>query len=124
MITKDELKNFRSDFDKAITELEKKYNITISQGSISYSENEFHMKITAKKNTTTSGKSTEQADFEKYCELFGLKPSDYGKTFKSNGKEFMITGLNVRARSMPVIAYCSDGKSYKFSEESIKRVLK
>ena len=99
-----------------------KYNANIKAGKVKYSDNSFNLDLQVNKKEV-SGKSFEQAEFEKYCMLFGFKPTDYNKQFNMNGKTFTIKGLNLKAHKMPVKAVCSDGKAYKFGEDTVKRLL-
>lgn len=58
--------------------------------------------------------------FERDCYRIGLRPEHFGKVFRSQGSDYEITGINLRARRYPVIAkQLSSGKSYKFSETAV-----
>ena len=48
-MTKTDVKNFRNDFQNAVTELQKKYGVNISAGTIRYSADELRFKVTARK---------------------------------------------------------------------------
>ena len=48
-MTSTEVKNFRVDFQNAVTELQKKYGVNISTGAIRYSDSELRFKVTARK---------------------------------------------------------------------------
>ncbi len=48
-MTSTDVKNFRSDFQNAVTELQKKYGVNISTGTIRYSDSELRFKVTARK---------------------------------------------------------------------------
>ena len=52
-MTSTEVKNFRSDFQNAVTELQKKYGVNISTGAIRYSDSELRFKVTARKGKVT-----------------------------------------------------------------------
>jgi hypothetical protein len=119
MLTCTEFKIFRKEAEQALQGLAQKYNANIMAGNIKYDTNHFTISITVRKNDI-AGKSYEQAEFEKCCVIFGLKPSDFGKTFASQGREFTICGIDMKARSMPILA-TSNGKTYKFKEESITK---
>jgi hypothetical protein len=127
MFTKPELKNFREDFQQAVKELETKYGVTIELGSISYTSNDFHAKMEVKKKVVEGiegNVSHDQFEFEKYCFFVGLTKDFYGKQFSMHGKTFTISGINPKAHKMPVIATCTDGKSYKFAADDVKRLVK
>jgi hypothetical protein len=48
-MTVQDIKNFRVDFENAVTELQKKYDVDISAGTIRYSDSELRFKVTARK---------------------------------------------------------------------------
>ena len=47
MLNKQKVKDFRSDFEKAVTQLEKDHGVNISLGTISFNANELRAKMTA-----------------------------------------------------------------------------
>lgn len=54
----------------------------------------------------------------------GFSENVIGKTFNDNkGNRYTITDIKTRSPKYPVVASCSDGKSYKFSTSDIKRRL-
>jgi len=53
-MTSTDVKNFRSDFQNAVTELQKKYGVNISTGAIRYSDSELRFKVTARKGKVTT----------------------------------------------------------------------
>jgi hypothetical protein len=64
--------------------------------------------------------SIEKALFETLAEHFGLKPSDYGRIFKSNGEAFRITSLNPNRPKYPIGAErVADGRGFKFTVENV-----
>ena len=124
--TKQELKQFRIDFQNAVSDLEKKYEAKISLGDIRFSSYEFSGRITVKKTSIpiSDGKtiSPEQYEFEKYCELYGLQKEDFGKVLTMNGRKFKISGINTKA-SKNCVNITGNGKQYKTSVEQVKRAL-
>jgi hypothetical protein len=48
-MTKQEVQNFRGDFQNAVAQLEKQYGVNISLGTISYNSEELRAKMTARK---------------------------------------------------------------------------
>jgi len=58
-MTIQEVKNFRNDFQSAITELQEKYGVNINAGTIRYSDNELRFKVTARKGKVTPKLSKE-----------------------------------------------------------------
>lgn len=122
MWQKEQFKNFREDFQKALKELEQKYNVSIAGGNISYTDTEFTMKTTVKFNEV-NGKSHDQAEFEKYCFMFGFKPEDYGRKAVNLGEEYTLIGFYPKKRKQPVKVMKND-KCYIISEEKAKLLFK
>ena len=76
-MTVQEVKNFRVDFENAVTELQKKYGVNISTGAIRYSDSELRFKVTARKGKVTP-KLTKEA----------FQVGD--KVKSANGKEWLV----------------------------------
>lgn len=118
------LKSFRKDFAAAVKSLEEKYEIKIGQGSISYSESEFSLKITC----SVTGEQAEVAEkkkFEDDCMFYGFKPEDYKSKVRIDGKVFELIGFNNRSpKNNCRIVEVSTGKEYKCSDELVKRSMK
>ncbi|KPU83212.1 hypothetical protein JI58_09465, partial [Marinosulfonomonas sp. PRT-SC04] len=68
--------------------------------------------------------SADKALFEVMAEHFGLKPSDYGRTFRNNGEIFRITAINPNRPKFPISAErVADGRGYKFTAENVRLYL-
>ena len=64
--------------------------------------------------------SVDRALFEVLAEPFGLKPSDYGRIFRTGGETFRITAINPNRPKYPISAErLADGRGYKFTVENI-----
>ena len=120
MFGKQEFNMFRQDVEQALQEVGQRYGIEIKAGHITYGETKFTLKLEAHK-PEVNGKSFEQAEFEKYCLLYGLSKEDYNKQFVLEGKVFTIFGFKPKASKYPILARCENGKTYKFSASSIRR---
>lgn len=114
------LNKFRTSFNSAVAELAKEFDVKIDLGKITYSDDSFTAKVSV---ANTDAEPQEVKDFKQYANLVGLEPEDLGKTFKSNGKVFTITGLNLGRRKYPISA-TSEGRSYKFNDSDVARLLK
>lgn len=69
--------------------------------------------------------STEKALFEVLAVHFGLKPSDYGRTFQSQGALFRIVSINPNRPKYPISAErVADGRSFKFTAENVGLYLR
>ena len=53
--------------------------------------------------------------------MLGLEPDMLGRAFHCEGRQFAVRGLNVRARSKPIIAEeLATGRRYKFATAAVK----
>ena len=114
-------KQFRTDFKLAIAELEKKYDISIKLGNISYKSAEFTSKITAVKNDVYP--FTDEAEhFKVVYAVYGLELDMLDKTFVANGKTLKFVGVDGRKKKFPCI--CIDindnNQRYKLSCEQLR----
>jgi len=110
------------------SELEQRLNVKISisgGGSFDPTPNgsgTFKIAVTPIINGKVRNK--EEMDFERLAPTYGLKASDLGETFLSNGREFRITGLVTRRHKMPISAEATDnGKGFKFRSDTVCRAL-
>lgn len=76
--------------------------LEIARSSIAYGEYESKITLTLRTVLTSEGKEEHQrAEFEKYCSLFDLKPSDYGMKFGPN-KEYRLVGFAMNRTKYPI----------------------
>lgn len=94
------LQAFRSDFQQAVKALEEKYGVTVQAQKITYDSGSFHFKV-----EVNNGSAEEAAKnhFENHCELYGLEPSDYLKTFTWKGNEYQIVGIKPSGKKNNII---------------------
>jgi hypothetical protein len=68
--------------------------------------------------------SPEATAFKTKAWVYGLKPTDLGKEFVSNGKTFKITGLISRRKKYPIQATCIEtGRGFKFGASQVAAAL-
>ena len=70
-------------------------------------------------------KTPERAAFVQQAIYYGLSPLDLDQEFKAkDGTVYRIVGLSPRKRKYPIVAErMSDGKLYKFGQETVVRLL-
>ena len=108
------------DIEAAIAEVLAKHGLTAGRTSTRYGEN---YKVSIEANAI-GALAPEANDWKRYASSFGLPTDALGEKFVSGGRTFCITGLNLRARRMPVLATdVATGKPYKFAAESVRRAL-
>ena len=96
-------KKFREDFKEAVKDLEAKYGMIISLGSITYTQDSISVKMTGQ--VAADIDDLRKKEFEKYCYGYGLTPDDYGATFTDpkTGKEWKIVSIKPKKRSYPIV---------------------
>jgi hypothetical protein len=66
----------------------------------------------------------EVSDFKRYANLYGLKPDDLGREFRTDRGVFVLTGLKSRARRFPLLGKeKATGKVYKFTADVVVAAL-
>lgn len=102
--TKELLKLMRQEFAKDIQGFEKRFNVKVELGSISFNECEF----TSKLKVTSNEENAEQKMFENVCHLYGLNKEHYGYVFKARTKngmqEFKLCGFDNGRSKYPIKA--------------------
>lgn len=125
-ITDHNLDLFEADFKEAVKDLEKKYDVTISLGKITYDENQFYTKMTVDNSQDPDLIAEHNFDSEvwKYADI-GLKRGMYRQLFLNRyGEKFAILGFIPNAKKYPLhVVRFSDGSHYKVSKSFIKEIL-
>lgn len=125
-ITKSNLRIFRQDFTNTVESLQEAYDITIDMGNIIYGDEEFHFKI-----DVTNGNRPE-AERNKFINVLkrhgwkypALNNDSYGKEVTINHETCKIVGIKPRASKYCIVAIKeSNGKSYRYTYETIKNAL-
>lgn len=111
----EQIKIVRDELNQAIAGVLEKYGMTGEIGSVTYSQVGFHSTLKAQVKDIGNGKSGAQLEYEMLARKFGIDPKSFGKIFTSQGKTFQVTGINSRARTMPIMAVeLSTNQQYKF----------
>ena len=114
-ITGPDCREIATDMLAALTPLLAAHGLTIQRGKATYTPTSFRIPLTVTVLEAPSGKAVAQADFERHAPLFGLDPSNYGRTFTIRGRTFTLTALNLNARKRPIQA-TANGKTWVFPE--------
>lgn len=119
--TKAELQTFRKDFSETVTELEKKYGVSIKLGNISYNSSEFTGKIVVTKDGVSPFHKHAEC-FNQLHNIYGLSKDMLGKTFKTQGYELEFVGIDAKKPKYPCICAVSNdyNKSFKMTVEQLK----
>lgn len=109
----------------ALSAVAEKYGLTVKYNGGNFSPNNAVLKLEFDTVGTDGVANSRLADaFTHNAKYIGLNPTDLGRTFKSNGYTFTVSGFNPRARKSPVLATRSDGKVYRFEADIVALKLK
>jgi hypothetical protein len=123
MITKDELKMFRKDFEEAVKSLEKKYDAKIELHNISFSDVEFHTKLTVTKTSEIGEKKVDTSNFSWLKEFLGFK-GNLGDSYTDHrGITYTVYNLDPKKPKYAVLVKGSDGKNYKATVDMVNMHL-
>ena len=121
MITESKIRSIQKRIKEALSEIEKEENVKIDFSSISYN--------VAKYSTTMSVVTLDKNEkvdtiFKSICKSLGFTQNIIGMQFYGTNGIYEITDIKTKNRKYPVIAKSvSNGVSYKFSVEHIKRLI-
>lgn len=119
------LKNIRDDINKALAAVGVKYGLQLEAGNCTYGDSNFTIKLNASRINSDGTVETQQvSDFKRYCGMYGLQASDLGKTFRSNGNTYVLSGLNPKATKMPILAHKlgNPDARYKFHMDAVRNI--
>lgn len=79
--------------------------------------------IAAPEGAEFNPNSREAQEYAANAVYYDLPADGLGRTFTMGTHDYMVVGLNLRARSMPVIAKRADGKLFKMPTDAVARAL-
>ena len=115
------VKSIRLLLEDTLDEYFKMEGISVEVGNASYGQSECTFKVIF---VDGEGTSKAESDWEQYAELYGLKKSWLGKSFKLSGKPFTITGFKPKARKNQVLIRNEKGKGYVCSADMVVNAFK
>jgi hypothetical protein len=127
-ITRAMFPKFRTDLDDALKALGDKYGVTMSLGTIRYSDTEFSGKLMAVSKEATSGVEADdgnlkwKAAFLKNARVYGLTPEDLGKDIVLSGITYKIVGARPKA-GQPIVLKRSNGSFIASYAEPVRSAL-
>lgn len=119
------LRNLRKAMDDALQAVAEKFDLVqLQTGRITYDSGGIEAKIqVVAVARRADGKTKEQLDFEKYHEIFGLKPEHFGARFTSKSEEYKIAGLLPNRSKFPILGVnTTTGKRLLFTTDVVKRL--
>lgn len=115
-MNKTTLPQFRTDFAKAVADLEAQYGVKIRLGNITYSTNDFHTRLEVKNVGTdeTSSKELWLAEQSKaYRKNTLVKKVEYDKWYLGNdGHSYKVIGFNTTCPKNILRITNGSGKEY------------
>ena len=125
------LDQVRAEMVKAMAEVEKKFGIKVGLGKITYTGNEFSMKVTSMVvNDNTQAAAEDNVDpkwvsnFMRNYFAFGLSREDLGRKLNYNGKTYTLVGArSANARLPLVVREIGSGILRTFSVDLAKRSM-
>ena len=104
------LDEVRAAMKAAMEDVEKKFGIKVGLGKITYTGNEFSMKVTSMVvNPKTAVAAADNVDpkwvsnFMRNYLSFGLKSTDLGRKLKYQGSEFVLVGARSANARLPLV---------------------
>lgn len=107
--------------EEALAEVAEKFGLTIKKESGRFSSEAFTFKLTFQAQTEDG----VPAGFAAKAQALDLPTDCYGKVVLLRREPYTIVDINLRARKYPVcVKRVSDGRGYKYGEDSVRRALK
>lgn len=107
------IRQINSELEAALKQVAEKYGLEVKLGNTRFTGDNFSTKVQVA--TVAEGgitMSKEATDFNRYKTILGIN-MELGQEFQRSGKTFTIVGLKPRSKKYPILAKCSDGKTYK-----------
>ena len=122
-MTKQELRELQNLFAQEMNLIAGQRGFKVRASGGTYTADESILKFTI----SLAGEVGTRAEREKWathCGYFGLRASDYGRTFSLKGQTFTVTGFHLKASKRPVLATSSkNNELYKFTPSFVRTVL-
>lgn len=116
---------FGEELQNALKGLAEKYGVSIKSAGATFARDGGN--VTYKVAVAVIGEggvaeTKERSAFIQLAVMYGLQPTDLGKTFVHVGETVEITGLAPKSRKFPILGK-KGGKTYKFPVEAVKAGL-
>jgi len=108
---------------KALQAVAAQHGLTVKAAGGRYEDTRYTARFAFTVNDAQVLETSAKEKWDKWCELLGLKPEDFGKTFTVKGKTYRITGLLPNRDKNSIQLDCA-GQAKVCSAASIKQFLK
>jgi hypothetical protein len=106
VMTKQEVKNFRGDFQNAVAQLEKQYGVNINLGTISFNSEELRAKMTARKGEKIETLSKDDFNVGDMVSINhkSIDSNTKFKIIKINKKNIKVQGYGTTTRDIYTVS--------------------
>jgi len=116
---------FQDAIVKALETIAKEHGMTVrGAGGTIKSEIKADLKFEFTVDDADAKGAVEKRDFEQYCKLYNLEPSDYGAKFNANGKQYTLIGFNLSRPKFCIRVRDAEGKETFFGEAVVPYIVK
>jgi len=122
MFTREKLRSFRKDFDDAVKHLERKYEMKLDVGNISFTAESFTVRITGSKANEFGEKIVDPDKFRRSANLVGYK-GELGFTYYINSTTYTVIDIDLKKPRNCMILKCNNGSTYKASAATVNRYV-
>lgn len=119
-MNRDKVKSVHDKINRALRQIEIEEGVSIKFSTCRYD----NTKYTSRMEVHSNDLRITESKFLTLSRKIGFSENIVGKSFSDNkGNTYTINDIKDRSPKYPVIASCSDGRSYKFTTADIKRRL-
>lgn len=125
MINREKVRTIQDKIQKAISQIEKEEDVSISFGTRNFTETQYTTKMVVK-STAKDERTIKavQSENETLSKSYGFNQNIIGKKITIQGMNLTITSFKTRNRKFPIIAETTAGKSYKLTPSQVKPLIK
>lgn len=122
-ITKDMLRDLRTDIDAALAAVGTKHGVALKTGSGSFTDTNATFKLDVSVIEGGVVVSKESAFLRKHFQMLGLKEEHLSQVFAYGGKNYTLDGFRNTGGGKPYLVERDDGKKFMMPEEAVKKAL-
>lgn len=110
--------------EAALAPLAEEFGLTLTPKGSSYDETVLRLRVELGIRQLADGRSADQAQFEKFCVIYGLSPNEFGREFEHGGIRYKIVAVQPSRDKRPIVgARTRDGKRFLFRPLEVQQAL-
>ena len=122
-IGKPEMIALRPEINAALVELGERFGLKFHAGNGSFGGAEASFKLTIAVDDPEIQNAKKADEFNRYCSMFGLEPSDLGTEFRSGMTRYQLVGLELKRRKFPIrVLNIGTGKEVLLTELAVPAI--